>query len=100
MILRRATGAASTVLLVLLSVLVAEAALLVLTLIFSSILQLQLSFQVGERFLQFWAQQRSQPFVAMPDMNVQQGGVIASVVFTFAGGAGAAAWRFRRWRPA
>lgn len=99
MILRRATGAASTVLLVLLSVAVAEAALLVLILVFSSILQLQLSFQVGERFLQFWAQQRSQSAVAMPNMTVQQGGVIASVLFTFASGAGAAAWRFRRWRP-
>jgi hypothetical protein len=98
MTFRRGTSAASMVLLVLLSVALAEAALLVLVLVFSSILQLQLNFQMGERFLQFWAQQPSRAYVVMPTMTVQQGGVILSVLFTFACGAGAAAWRFRRWR--
>jgi len=99
MTLRRGTSAASLVLLVLLSVALAEAALLVLVLVFSSILQLQLNFQVGEQLLQFWAQQRSPAYVAMPTMTVQQGGVILSVLFTFACGVGAGAWRFRRWSP-
>jgi hypothetical protein len=100
MILRRATGAVSTVLLLLLSVALAEAALLVLLLVFSSILRLQLSFDLAGQLLQFWTPPRSLPYVPMPTVILSQGGVIVSVLFTFTCGTGAAAWRFRRWRPA
>ncbi len=98
MILRRATGAVSTLLLVLLSVALAEAALLVLILVFSSILRLQISFETGGQLPQYWAPPRSFPYASIPTVVVSNGGVIVSVLFTFACGAGAAAWRFRRWR--
>jgi hypothetical protein len=96
---RRATAAVSVVLLALVSVAVAEAALLMLLLVFSSILRVQLVFQVGERFLQLWTNQRFPPFVAMPNMTLLQGGIVASAVLTLACGAVAAGWRYRQWRP-
>lgn len=101
MILRRAAAAVSTILLVFVSIALAEAALLVLLLVFISILGLQLSFQVGDRFLQLWQNLRLGPaYAAFASVTVQQGGVFASLLFTFACGAGAAALRFVRWRPA
>ena len=99
MIMRRATAGVSTVLLVLVSIAVAETALLVLLLVFSSILQLQLNFQLGDRFLQIWQNVRFGPaYAAFASMTVQEGGVVASVLLTFGCGAGAAVLRFSRWR--
>ena len=101
MSLRRAAAAVSTLLLVLVSIAVAEAALLVLLLVFSSILELQLDFQLGDRFLQLWQNVRLGPaYAAFASVTVQRGGLFASLLFTFACGAGAAALRFSRWRPA
>lgn len=100
MSVRRATALASTILLVLLSIAVAEAALLLLLLVFSSILQLQLNFQLGEHFLTLWTSVRSAPYAAMPSMTLQQGGIAVSTLFAFACGVAAAAWRYCRWRPA
>jgi hypothetical protein len=97
---RRATGAVSAVLLVLLSVALAEAALLVLVLVFSSILQLQLNFQIGDSLLQTLAQPASRAYIRTPILIVQQAGIVVSILFTFACAAASAAWRFRRWRPA
>lgn len=100
MTVRRLSAFVSTVLLVLLSIAVSEAALLVLLLVFSSILQLQLNFQLGEHFLTLWTNVRSSPYFAMPTMTLQQGGIVASALFSFACGVAAAAWRYRRWTPA
>jgi hypothetical protein len=98
---RRATAAVSTVLLLLVSVAVAEAALLILLLVFSSILQLRLNFQVGEHFLQLWSNVPLGPYtVAMPNVTVLQGGIVASAILTLACGAGAAVLRYRQCRPA
>jgi hypothetical protein len=90
--MRRMTAAVSAVLLSLLTVAVAEAALLVLLLVFASVLRLNLVIQLGERFLQMWA-----PALNDPTVTVRDAGTIASFLFTFGCGAGAAIWRHRRW---
>lgn len=99
MTVRRVTAFVSASLLVLLSIAVAEAALLALLLIFGSVLQLQLNLQLGERFITLWTTVRSAPYAGMPTMTVQQGGIVASALFSFAFGMAAAAWRYRQWRP-
>lgn len=100
MIVRRATTLASTILLVLLSIAVAEAAFLILLVLFGSILRLQLNLQLGEHFLTLWTTVPSLPYAGMPTMTVQQGGIAASAFFSFACSIVAAVWRYRQWRPA
>ena len=94
MTMRRATAAVSTVLLILVSVAVAEAALLVMLLLFASILHLNFGVQLGERYMQMWF-----PPAAEPSVSVRTAGVVVSVLLTLGSGAGAAMWRYRRWRP-
>ena len=95
MTMRRATAAVSTVLLILVSVAVAEAALLVLLLLFSYILRLNFGVQLGEQYVQILF-----PAGAAPSVFVRTAGLVVSVLFTLGGGAGAAIWRYRRWRSA
>ena len=97
MTVRRATALVSTILLVLLSVAVAEAALLMLLGVFSSILRVQLNFQLGSQLL---SDSRLGLYPVMPSITVLQGGVVASALSFLACGIAAAAWRYRRWRPA
>ena len=98
MTMRRVTAAVSGALLALMAVAVAETALLVLLLAFSSILRLQLNFQLGDRLLHYWTNMPLGPYAAaVPNVVVQWGGVAASVLFTSVFGAGAAVWRYRRW---
>ena len=95
MTMRRATAAVSAVLLVLLSVAIAEAALLTLLVVFSYILRLNFGVQLGDQYLQLWF-----PPGAESSVGVHQAGVIGSTVVTLASGVGAAVWRYRRWSPA
>ena len=92
--MRRTTAAVSGVLLILVSVAIAEAALLVLLVLFSYILRLNFGVQLGEQGLQLWL-----PPAVQASVQVHQAGVIGSTVFTLASGVGAAVWRYRRWRP-
>jgi hypothetical protein len=85
----------SAALLLFLSVAVAEAALLLLLLVFSSVLRLNLTIQLGDQFIAMIA-----PLLPEPNVTIRHAGTIGSILFTFACGAGAAVWRYRRWRPA
>lgn len=100
MTLRRAITVVATILLVLLSIAVSEAALFALLLVFSSILRLQVNFQLGEHILTLWTNVRAGPYVPMPTMTLEQGGIVASAVFSFACAVVAAARRYRWWMPA
>jgi hypothetical protein len=93
--MRRATAAVSTVLLILVSIAVAEAALLAMLVIFAYILRLNFGVQLGEQYLQMWF-----PPAAEPSVAVRTAGAIVSILFTLGCGAGAGVWRYRRWRPA
>ena len=100
MTIRRVTALVSASLLVLLTIAVAEAALLVLLVLFSSILRVQLTFELGESLLQLWTNVRPGPPLVTPTMTVLEGGIFASALFSLACGGAAGAWRYRRWRPA
>ena len=93
--MKRATAAVSAVLLVMLSVAIAEAMLLFLLVVFSSILRLVLAVQLGDQVLQMLAPQLPETRV-----SVYQAGIIGSILFTFACGSVAAVWRYRTWRAA
>jgi hypothetical protein len=82
-------------LLLLLSLAVAEAALLVLLLVFSSVLRVNFGVQLGDQLMFMYA-----PQLPEPSFTVRHAGAIGSVLFTFGCGACAAAWRYRRWRVA
>jgi len=92
--MRRLSAAVSLVLLSLLAVAVAEASLAALMVLFSSILKLNLSIELGLQYLQLFL--RPAPY--RPEMAVYSAGSIASVCFTTACGLLAATWKFRRWR--
>lgn len=92
--MRRATAAFSAGLLLLLSIAVAEAALLVLVLAFSYILRVGFAVQLGDQYLQI-----SFPPAPEPTVTVRLAGAVASILFTAAVGAVAAASRYKRWRP-
>jgi hypothetical protein len=95
MTVRRVTAGLSAILLLLLSVAIAEAALLVLLVVFSSVLRLGLAVQLGDQLITMFA-----PLRAEPSVTIHHAGTIGSIVVTLACGAGAAAWRYRRWTPA
>jgi hypothetical protein len=99
MTIRRATAAISTVLLVLLSVAVAEAALLVLIVVFSSILRLQLGAQVGQQFLQLWTNAPSAVSTPMASMTLHQAAIAGSCVVTLVCAGAAVVHRHRQWKP-
>ena len=91
----RATAAVSTALLILVSLAVAEAALLAMLVLFAYILRLNFGVQFGYQVLQLWF-----PAGAEPSVLVRTAGLVVSVLFTLGCGAGAAIWRYRRWGPA
>ena len=93
--MRRATAAFSALLLLVVAVAVAEAAVLVLLLAFSYILRLGFTVQLADQYLQLFF-----PPAPGPTLTVRMAGVAASILITAAGGAAAAAWRYKRWRPA
>lgn len=93
--MRRVTAGVSTMLLAALSVAVAEGALLLLLLVFSSVLRLNLVVQLGDQVVQVWLPQLREPTV-----TIRHAGILGSIAFTFACGAAAAGLRYRRWRPA
>lgn len=95
MTVRRITAAVSTLLLILVSIATAEAALLALLVLFSYILRLNFIVQLGDQSLQLWS-----PPAPHPAIQVHQAAVIGSILLTLACGAGAATWRYRRWRSA
>lgn len=95
--MRRITVALSSLLLALLSVAVAEAALLALLFLFSAVLKLQLLVEIGGHFAQMAP---AGDYAGFPSVSIQSAGTIASILFTLACGMLAAARQFRRWRPA
>jgi len=92
--MRRLSAAVSLVLLSLLAVAVAQASLVALILLFSAVLKLNLTIELGLHYLHLSL--LAAPY--RPEVAVYNAGSIASVVFTAAGGAVAATWKFRRWR--
>jgi len=94
---RTFTAAASVALFVLFSVVVAEACLLVLLLVFSTTLNAYLSIEFGERFLQnyvLWRGIGSDLRISIPTA-----GTAASFLITAGGGLVAATWQLKRWGP-
>ena len=91
--MRKPAAIVSVLLMGLLAVGVAEASLAALTVLFSTILKLNLSIELGPHYLQLilpGAQYR-------PVLALYSAGWIASVAFTAVGGLAAATWQFRRW---
>ena len=92
--MRKLSAAVSLVLLGVLAVAVAEASLVALIVLFSAVLKLNLTIELGLHYLHL-----SLPAAPYrPEVAVYNAGSIASVLFTAAGGVVAATWRFRRWR--
>jgi len=92
--MRKLSAAVSLVLLGVLAVAVAEASLVALIVLFSAVLKLNLTIELGLHYLHL-----SLPAARYrPEVAVYDAGSIASVLFTAAGGAVAATWKFRRWR--
>ena len=91
--MRKLSAAVSLVLLGVLAVAVAEASLVALIVLFSAVLKLNLTIELGLHYLHL-----SLPAAYRPEVAVYNAGSIASVLFTAAGGAVAATWKFRRWR--
>ena len=96
MTLPRVVAAVSVVLLIALSVAVAEASLLVMLFVFTSILRLTFGVELGDQWLTLYAPR----YAPVASVAIHHAGTIASLVFTLACGLGAASWRYRRWRPA
>jgi len=92
---RKPAAIVSVLLMGLLAVGVAEASLAALTVLFSTILKLNLSVELGPHYLQLTLP--AAPF--RPALAVYSAGWIASVAFTALCGLAAATWKFRRWRP-
>ncbi len=95
--MRRFAAATSVSLFLVLSVAVAEAGLLFLILVFSSVLNVNVSIELGNRLLQAFR------FSYWPgsdlSMTVQAAGTVGSWLITAGAGLFAAAWQLRRWRP-
>ena len=91
--MRRASAAAALVILALAAVGAAEASLLALLVLFNFILKMRFGVELGPAGLLF-----AQPGCCAPQVTVVNGAVVTSFLFTTMCGAGAAAWRFSRWR--
>lgn len=92
---RRITTAGGFVLLVLASLVVAEAALAVLLVLFSFVLRVNLTVQLAAAAVNAWLPMAG-PY---PDVTIYTGAALASFAFTAACGLGAGAHRFIRWQP-
>ena len=93
--MRRASAGVSSLLLATVTVAIAEAALGALLLLFSYILKLGLTLDLGSSRLLF------QPYPpAGPVVELYGPASVASIVFCAICGLGAATRTFRRWRPA
>jgi len=93
---RKLTALLSVVLLSLLSIALAEAALVSLLFLFGVILKLYLTIWVGPQGIQTTLQWPSSLGL---QVTVYTAGTVGSLLVTAAGGAIAAGWRYRRWRP-
>jgi hypothetical protein len=91
----RITAAVSVVLLLLAAAAVAEAGLLGLLVLFTSVLRLYLGIEIAGHYLQM-AYLDVPPFL---QVGIRNAGTIASFLLTLGSGLGAAAYRHRRWRP-
>ena len=98
--MRRATAAVSATLLAGLSVLVAEAALAALLVLFARVLNLSLSIQLGDQLVDTFAMRIAGlgGYYGW-SVGVTNAGVVLSFLVTSLAGAGAAVWRYRRWSP-
>ena len=94
--MRRITAAVSVALLLLVATVVAEATLLAMVVLFMPILRMNTTIELGDRMVGVY----EQLFYGFPTLTVHTAGTIASILVTFCSGAGAAVYRYRRWRPA
>ena len=94
--MRKLTALLSVVLLSLLSIALAEAALVSLLFLFGVILKLYLTIWVGPQGIQTSLQWPSSLGL---QVTVYTAGTVGSLLVTAAGGAIAAGWRYGRWRP-
>ena len=92
---KRFYAVVSVTLLWLLTLVVAEASLAALLVVFSFILKLTLVVQIGDEVFGGYVPGHPNPQVVL--FNAAS---VASLGFTVACGLTAAAWKFRRWRPA
>jgi hypothetical protein len=93
--LRRKRAALSAVLLALVTIAVAEAPLVALLIVFSYVLKIDLSIELGP----FGAMYSSGPY-AGPVVQIFGPAALAAMLFTAASGLATATWTFRHWRPA
>jgi len=91
----RISAAVSVVLLLVVAAAVAEAALLGLLVLFTSILRLDLVTEVAGHYVRMSAVDHA----PLLQVGIRNAGIIGSFVLTLASGLGAAAYRYRRWRP-
>jgi hypothetical protein len=92
--LRRASAAVSSLLLAIVTVAIAEAALVALLVLFSYVLRLDLTIDLGSARLFFEPDPRAGPVV-----ELYGPALVGSFLFCGACGLGAATRTFRRWRP-
>lgn len=93
--MRRTWPAVSAALLALATIAVAEASLVAVLVVFSSVLKIDLRIELGP----FGAMYSSGPY-AGPVVALYGPAVVAAILFTAASGLATATWTFRRWRPA
>ena len=91
----RITAAVSLVLLLLVAAAVAESGLLGLLVLFTSVLRLYLVIEIAGHYLQM----SSLDVSSFLQVGIRNAGTIGSFLLTLACGLGAAAYRYRRWRP-
>lgn len=94
--MRRVSAFVSALLLLMLAVAVAQASLTALLFVFSVVLKLRLGIEIGPAAAVF---AESGP-TYQPTVGLFNPATVASCIFTAGCGLAAAAWRFRRWRPA
>jgi hypothetical protein len=91
----RITAAVSVVLALLVAAAVAQATLLGLLVLFTSVLRLDLVMELAGHYVQISAV----GVVSFLQVGIRNAGTIGSFLLTLACGLGAAAYRYRRWRP-
>jgi hypothetical protein len=74
---------------------VAQAALLGLLVLFTSVVRLYLAIEIAGHYLQI----SSLDVPSVLQVGIRSAGTIGSFLLTLASGLGAAAYRYRRWRP-